>query len=335
MILVTGGTGLVGSHLLYSLAQNDHRIRAIYRSDKKLAQVKHVFSYFTDDIEPLFSKIEWVKGDILDVSLLEDHFKDIKMVYHCAALVSFDPKDYHSLRKINIEGTANIVNLCISNKVSKLCYTSSIAAIGDEKPGTEINEESPWDPDADHNVYAITKYGAEMEVWRGTQEGLNAVIVNPGIILGGGFWRTGSGSLFYKVNKGTSHYTTGITGYVDVQDVVRSMIELMNSEIVNERFILISENWSYKDYIYAVAEQLGAKAPEKEATPWLLNIGWRLDWLRSRLYGKRRRLTKQIARSLLSESVYSNKKIRRAIGIEFKSIRKSIEEVSRHFLKDY
>ena len=333
MILVTGGTGLVGSHLLYKLTQTEEKVRAIYRSEEKIKAVKHVFSYFTKEVEPQFSKIEWMKGDILDIPSLEENFKGISHVYHCAALVSFDPNDYHSLRKINIEGTANIVNLCISNNISKLCYTSSIAAIGEEKPGMEITEESPWNSEVDHSVYAITKYGAEMEVWRGTQEGLNTVIVNPGIILGGGFWKSGSGSLFRRIHKGMDYYTLGKTGYVDIHDVTDNMFYLMNSNIVNERFILISENWSYKKFIQTVARELKVNVPKKEAKPWLLNIAWKLDWIKYHLGSKRRRLIKQTVQSIQTESIYSNKKIK-SLGIKFKSIDTSITEVSLQFSQE-
>ena len=335
MILVTGGTGLVGSHLLYKLTHTENQVRAIYRSEDKLDLVKKVFLNFTEDVEPLFSKIEWVKGDILDITLLEEHFQNVTNVYHCAALVSFDPNDYYPLRKINIEGTANIVNLCIANNISKLCYTSSIAAIGEEKPGMEITEESPWNPEADHSVYAITKYGAEMEVWRGTQEGLDAVIVNPGIILGAGFWKSGSGSLFKRIYKGLDYYTLGKTGYIDVHDVIDTMFDLMNSKIINERFILVSENWTFKKFIETVATQLSIEIPKKEAKSWLLNLGWKLDWVRNFLGSKRRKLTKNTAQSLQSESIYSSKKIKKALGVEFKPIESSIEEVSQFFLKEF
>jgi len=334
MILVTGGTGLVGSHLLYKLSQTEDKIRAIYRSEEKLNAAKHVFSYYTTDVESAFSKIEWVKGDILDIPGMTNYFQDISIVYHCAALVSFEPNDYYSLRKTNIEGTANVVNLCIANNISRLCYVSSVAAIGEEDPGIEINEDSPWNTEADHSPYAITKYGAEMEVWRGTQEGLDAIILNPGIILGGGFWRSGSGSFFKRIFKGLSYYTNGITGYVDIQDVTDIMIKLMHSDISNERFIIVSENWSFKDFIQTVSKNLKVNPPNKEAKPWQLQIAWRLDWLRHFIRGKRRRLTKQMSRSTLSESIYSSSRIKKVIDYEFKPIKKSIEEVSRLFLRE-
>ena len=194
MILVTGSTGLVGAHLLYKLISNNEKVRAIYRNEGKLNNVKKVFSTYIDDYKNLFENIDWVKADILDIPSLSKAFKGIDYVYHCAAFVSFEPDKYHLLRRTNIEGTANIVNLCISNSIKKLCYVSSIATIGNELNNNPITEDSVWNPEEEHSVYAITKYGAEMEVWRGTQEGVDAIIVNPGVILGVGktqnYWKT-------------------------------------------------------------------------------------------------------------------------------------------------
>ena len=334
MILVTGGTGLVGSHLLYKLTLKDFRVRAIYRSKDKIEAVKHVFSYYTDDVDALFSKIEWVEATINDISSLTTAFNNITKVYHCAAFISFDTNDYYALRRINIEGTANIVNFCISNKVEKLCYVSSIATIGDAENNALITENEHWNPEEEHSVYAITKYGAEMEVWRGTQEGLNAVVVNPGIIIGSGFWKSGSGSLIKRIYKGMPYYTNGVVGYVDVNDVVSIMLKLMESEIQNNRYILISENLSYKDFFVKVATQLGVKPPRKKASKSLLNIAWRLDWLRAFLRNKRRRLTKNTSKSITTVSNYSNEKIVTELHYNFKTIDESIAQTSQLFLMD-
>src|SRR5690606_20249767 len=182
MILVTGGTGLVGSHLLYKLVSNGESVKAIYRREHKLELVKRVFAYYTQDFEALFSKIDWVDADITDVPKLSEAFQNVTYVYHCAAFVSFEPDKYHQLRKINIEGTANVVNLCVANNVKKLCYVSSIAAVGHHADAMQlITEETHWNPEDDNSVYAITKYGAEIEVWSGTQEGFDAIVGNPGI----------------------------------------------------------------------------------------------------------------------------------------------------------
>jgi dihydroflavonol-4-reductase len=257
-------------------------------------------------------------------------------VYHCAALVSFEPNKYKTLRNVNISGTANIVNLCIHNKIKKLCYVSSIATIGHlNNPEKLIDEQTPWNPEADNNVYAITKYGAELEVWRGTQEGLDTVIVNPGIILGAGYWNGGSsGNLFKQIYNGMRYYANGITGYVDVWDVVNTMLLLMSSPIKNESFILVSENLSFKTFQTKTANALRVEPPNKEAKPWLLNMAWRIDWLTFKILGKRRSLSKQTAKSAVSVSKYDNSKLKSMMNFEFKPIDKSIQEICKLYLKD-
>ncbi|MFD2543259.1 NAD-dependent epimerase/dehydratase family protein [Lacinutrix gracilariae] len=335
MILVTGGTGLVGSHLLYELVKNHQKVRAIYRNKAKIEAVKKVFSYFTEEVNILFNKIEWIEADILNIPQLTEAFTGITKVYHCAAFISFDVKDYYALRKTNIEGTANIVNLSIANNIEKLCYVSSIATLGNKEDGSLIDEDSFWNPEAVNSVYSITKNGAEMEVWRGTQEGLDAVIVNPGIILGAGFWHSGSGLLFKKVNNKLSYYTTGTTGYVDVKDVVQCMVQLMTSSIVNQRFIVVAKNLSFKQCTEIIAKHLHVKPPKKQATPLILAIAWRADWLKSFFTGKPRMLTKQNASSALSITNYNNQKIKEALDFNFTPIEKSIENISKSFLKEH
>ncbi|WP_179375223.1 SDR family oxidoreductase [Winogradskyella wichelsiae] len=336
MILVTGGTGLVGSHLLFQLLKSDQPIRATYRNEKTLKRVKHVFSYFSEDVEMLFNKIEWIEADINNVPQLQDAFKNITHVYHCAAFVSFEPNKYKLLRTINIKGTANIVNLCVAYKIKKLCYVSSIAAVGHHTdPEKLIDEETDWNPEDDNTIYAITKYGAELEVWRGTQEGLDAVIVNPGIILGAGYWNGGSsGNLFKRIYNGLPFYTNGITGYVDVWDVVSIMENLMKSTIKNEGFILISESLTFKSFFIKTAKALKVKAPKREAKPWLLSIGWRLDWLTHKLLRRRRTLSKQASKSAISITKYDASKIKDTLNFKFKSIDQSIKEVSELFIRD-
>lgn len=334
MILVTGGTGLVGSHLLYKLSLTENKIRAVYRTQSKIQKAKHVFSYFTDDVDSLFNKIEWIEADILDVPKLQEAFIGVTKVYHSAALVSFDPNDYYKLRKTNIEGTANVVNLCLSHKIEKLCYVSSIATLGKEDGKTVITENTYWNPDFDNSVYAITKYGAEMEVWRSTKEGLNTVIVNPGIILGGGFWKLGSGALFRKIHQGMSYYTTGILGYVDVIDVVDGMIKLMQSDLINERYIMVADNRSFKDFSEMVAGEMHVDAPKKEAKPWQLQIAWRMDWLNYFFKRKYRKFTKQMASSVLHHSVYSSNKLITDLNFEFKPLEESISHTCELFIMD-
>jgi len=320
MILVTGGTGLVGAHLLYHLSLQNNKIRAIYRNSNNLNSVKTIFGYYTKNVTALYNKIEWIKADILDISSLEVAFKNVSYVYHVAALVSFEEKDYRKMRKVNIEGTANIVNFCIDNKIKKLCYVSSIATIEKLNSKKQITEESDWNGEKNNYGYAITKYGAELEVWRGAQEGLNIVIVNPGVIIGPGFWQKSTGMFFTKIKNGFNYYTTGITGFVGVNDVVKAMLSLMASNIVNKRYLLVSENKSFKEILSLIAEALHVKKPSIEVKPWLSELLWRIDYLKSKITGKKGILSKNAAQSSHHYFLYSSAKIKRELQFEFEPI---------------
>lgn len=333
MILVTGGTGLVGAHvLLHLLEDKEESIRAIYRNSEHIQKTKSLFeSYHKSN---LFSKIAWVEADIIDVPSLEIAFQDITQVYHCAGFISFNPDDEDQLRKINIEGTANIVNFCIDKKVQKLCHVSSIAALGDLAPHeTEVTETTEWNPEVLHSDYAISKYGAEMEVWRGLQEGLQVVIVNPGIILGPGFWNQGSGLLFTTIQKGMPFYTRGSSGYVAVTNVVAIMKQLMDSACSGERFILIAENRSYKDIITTIAQKIGAQKPKLEAKSFLLHFAWRFDYVLSKLLIVKRKLSKHSVISLQSTDTFSSQKIQTYLGYRFKAIDGYLDEMVEYFRK--
>ncbi|WP_142784203.1 NAD-dependent epimerase/dehydratase family protein [Changchengzhania lutea] len=333
MILVTGGTGLVGAHLLYKLIGNGENVRAIFRNDKKLINVKTVFNTYTQDEDTFFNSIEWFKADLLDIPSLTEAFKGITHVYHCAAFVSFEPDKYHILRKTNIEGTANIVNLCLAFNVEKLCHVSSIATLGTPAKNETITETTHWNPELENSIYAITKYGAEMEIWRGTQEGLDAVIVNPGVIIGAGIWRYGTGALFKRAHHGLSYYTSGTVGLVAVEDVTAIMIQLLKSDIKNERFVLVAKNWTYKTFLQTLATSVGSSPPQKLASPFLLNIAWKLDWLTYKLTGKRRQLTRHLVKSLQSETTYSSNKIETALNYKFKPIHETIMFTGAQFQK--
>ncbi len=325
---------MVGSHLLYKLSKKHDQLRAIYRDEKKIPQVKRVFTYYDDSADEVFKKIEWVKSTLNDIPSLSEAFNGIEVVYHCAAMVSFDPADYHKLRKSNIEGTANMVNLSLEFGIKKFGYVSSVAALGGKDNDEPINEETPWNPDYDHSVYAITKYGAEMEVWRGVQEGLDTIIINPGIIVGPGFWRSSSGSLFTRISRGMKYYVDSVKSYVDIHDVVNTFIELMESDVRNERFLQVAENLPVRDFIEMVAAELEVDSPDKKATHLMLQLGWRFDWIRSKLLKKRRRLTKQTALALSQDSIYDNSKMKKRLAFEYKPILSSVRETSQFFIAD-
>ncbi|MEE9348904.1 MAG: SDR family oxidoreductase [Flavobacteriaceae bacterium] len=333
MILVTGGTGLVGSHLLYSLTLLDVKIRAIHRNKSNINAVKNVFSYYTDDFEKLFKKIEWLEADVTDVPSLEKAYKDVTIVYHCAAIVSFDKRNYKKMRQINIEGTANMVNFAISQKIDKFCFVSSIATIEKNLTNKPIDETNEWNTETNNYGYAITKYGAEMEVWRATQEGLQVVIVNPGVILGSGFWHNGPGELFTKFYNEFKFYTEGVTGFVGVKDVVKAMIQLMQSDVVNERFILVSKSTSFKNLFFLIADAFGKKRPTIKVGKILSNIAWRFEWLKCLITKKSPLITKHSASASLSSYTYSSDKIKKTIGFEFESFDNTVTDVCGDYLK--
>lgn len=334
MILVTGGTGLLGSHLLLHLSKKEQKIKALYRSDEKLEHVKAVFAYYENNYDELFDNIEWVKGDILDLPFLELIFKNITKVYHSAAIVAFDRESEKLMKKVNIIGTANIVNLCLENNISKLCHVSSISTLSKPLDGSETTEEDYWNPDAVNSGYGISKNGAEMEVWRGIEEGLNSVIVNPSIIIGPGFWSTSSGKLFDTVNNGIRFYTNGTSGFVGVNDVVRAMILLMDSNVVNERFILNSENLSYKKVFTSLALNLNVKPPTVKARKWMLALAWRLDVLKSTLFGTKQRLNEDSAKSAMNTNKFSNKKILETFKFSFEPIENVMKNVADIYLSE-
>lgn len=333
MILVTGGTGLVGSHLLYHLSLTKDKIRAIYRSEDKIKLTKRVFGYYTQD-DTFFNKIEWLKADVTNVPSLEKAFKNIDIVYHCAAIVSFDARDYQQMRKVNIEGTANMVNFALANKITKFCFVSSIATIEKNTSNNLITETNEWNTETNNYGYAITKYGAEMEVWRATQEGLDAVIINPGVILGSGFWHNGPGELFTKFYNEFKFYTEGITGFVGVKDVVKTMILLMESPIKNERFILVSENSSFKDLFFKIADAFHKKRPHIKVGKTLSNIAWRLEAVKSFFTNKSPLITKHSASASLSKYEYSSAKIKNALNFTFEKLEDTIAAICEDFLKD-
>ena len=332
MILVTGGTGLVGSHLLFNLSQQKEKVVAIYRKNSDLKAVKRVFSFYANDFEDLFDSINWIEADLTDVYSLTKAFEGITQVYHSAAMISFKASDYKKMRKINIGGTANVVNLCITNNIKKLCFVSSIAAVGKSSSDTEITENGEWNIEDNNYGYAITKYGAEIEVWRGAQEGLDVVIVNPAVILGPGYWENSTGKLFTNIYNGLNLYTEGITGFIGVTDVVNIMIQLMKSNIKNERFILVSKNDSFKNILFAIADGFGKKRPGLKITKPMSNLFWRLEWLLYKITNRIPLMTKHTAQAAHNTYFFSNHKILEAIGYEFEAIEDTIKLTCKHYL---
>ncbi|EAS20370.1 conserved hypothetical protein [Flavobacteria bacterium BBFL7] len=330
MILVTGGTGLVGGHLLYRFRESGIPTRALYRDLKSIDKTRAIFNSYGAEKEALVDDIEWIQGDVLEIPSLEQAMNGVTQVYHCAAIVDGAP--FWQMKKVNITGTSNVINTAQAYQVKKLCYVSSIATLGDPVGQRAINEEDFFNLDAKNSNYAISKYGGEMEAWRATQEGMNVVIVNPGVIIGEGNWESGSGKLFSQTYKQQPFYTNGSSGFVDVRDVTKVMIQLMNSDIVNERFIIVQSSIHYKEVLSKISHSLKKKAPRILVPKWMLYIISAImkigQWI-----GFKRGLERTTVQSLTSHSKYDGSKITKFVDFNYTPIDKSILRVSDYYLK--
>ena len=297
-IVVTGAAGLVGSELTKQLLDKDYKVTAIYHSTP--LHISH---------PNLIIK----QCDILDTFSLEEIMQDATHVYHCAAIVSFESKNERRLLKINVEGTANVVNACISANVQKLIHVSSVSSLGRIRNGETVTEQMNWTEETSNSIYGKSKYLGELEVWRGIGEGLQAAIVNPSIILGGDNWHNGSSALFKSAYDEFKYYTEGTTGFVDVRDVACAMILLMNSKISRQRFILSAENLSYRQIFSMMARCFDKNPPYKKVTAAMSAFIWRYAAVRRFLTGKKQLLTKETVRTAQSSVKYDATKILQAL----------------------
>lgn len=297
MILVTGASGFLGSHLVKYLSAKGQPVRALYNKHAPSEELKSL------------PNISWARYDLLDIYEVEEMMKGITEVYHCAAIVSFNPDKADDILHFNAESTANIVNQALQQGIRKMVHVSSVAAIGRTKAKREITEEEEWEESKYNSIYGKSKYAAELEVWRGIGEGLNAAIINPTIILGAGNWDEGSAGLMKMVYNEFPFYTTGITGWVDVEDVVRIMYMLMQSDVSAERFILSSGNEAYKDVFTMMAKELGKKPPHIKASPLLTGLIWRWFTLLRIMGRKKNLITKETAANAQNVSLYNNTKL--------------------------
>jgi dihydroflavonol-4-reductase len=316
MILITGATGFLGAELAKLLVTAGNSIRCTKRTTSTIPVL----------LAPFKAQIEWVDADLLDIFALENALDGIIQVYHCAAWVSLKAADKEPMINTNVTGTANLVNLCTERGV-RIVHVSSIAAIGLAKPGELTTENHHLEQSVENDGYAISKLESEMEVWRGIAEGLDAVIVNPSLIIGASAGRQGSGVFFETIRKGLKFYTTGSIGFVDVEDVAKCMIALMNSNITAERYVVSAENYNYKDITTEVANGFGIKPPAILAKPWVMEVAWRGATFVGAITGKAPAIDKTSAQTASLNRDFDNSKIKKAIGIEFKPISKTILEI--------
>ncbi len=327
MKLVTGGSGFLGAHLLAELTQKHERIRALYRDLKGIEKVREVFRYSFKEEAPLFDKIEWIQGDLNDCMVLSEALKGITEVYHVAGLINFEWRRHSELKKTNTTGTANLVNCCLEAKVKKLCYISSIAALGQI---TNTQGQDSFDPPSFKDPYGLTKYGGELEVWRGAQEGLQVIILRPGVILGEGYWRSGSGFLLKFVSTEPTWYPPGGTGFVDVKDVVAFSINLMEGPVYNQAFTLVGHNLTYLEVLQKIGHSLGSKKSPKRKIPlWVGLIGHYLDFLRAWITGSTQRLPKAYIYAMFEASSYDGTAATNLVPLTYTELDKTLDRICR------
>lgn len=327
--LVTGATGMLGTHVMLELLSRGIKVRALYRSTASQSMVQKIFDFYQSS--NLYAQIEWVDGDVLDIPSLHEAMQCCDVVYHCAAVVSYHRKDRNEMYTINIEGTANIVNVCLDLGIAQLCHVSSIAAIGRTADGQTLSEKNEWENSSLNTHYGITKYLSEMEVWRGIQEGLHAVIVNPGFIIGPGDPHRSSTNVFSKINEGLPAYPPGGTGFVSASDVARAMVDLVQKKINGQRYILVSESLSMHQVFNSIGAALGKKHMTRIATPTLLFMGRVVEFLKEIFTGKKALVTKETTRNAQVRFYYNTEKISKKLNFEFQPIDAAVEQAARFF----
>lgn len=335
MILVTGGTGFLGSHLLYRLAKTGSPIKAIYRKKEKLQYVRKIFDiYDSDNAFALFEKINWVHADVLDLPSLEPHFNNVTQIYHLAGMVSYDKKDFPRMMKVNREGTANMVNFALKYKVAKFCFVSSTAAVSfnSEDRKAPLIEANRWSQSSTTSGYAISKYSAEKEVWRGIEEGLSAFIINPCIILGAGNWNDSSLTILKLADRGFPFYAMGINAIVDVRDVVECMYRGMNENLPSDRYLCTGESISFRTLMNLLADKLYRPRPRWKAGWLITKVALILDASKG-ILGYKRTLTQESIKTSQSVTYYDSSKLKNILDIQFHSVEETIDFAVKNRIK--
>ncbi|NNC82115.1 MAG: NAD-dependent epimerase/dehydratase family protein [Flavobacteriales bacterium] len=318
MVFITGATGLVGTRLVYDHVSQGIQVRALRRASSDMDEFYAVLRFYhqNDDIDSLTERIEWVEGDLLDMAVHDTYLDGCARCYHAAAIVSFHRRDHQKMYEVNVSGTAHMVNACLRAEIP-LCHISSIAALGRTAREGEFTEASVWKDSPYNSAYAKSKYRAEMEVWRGIEEGLKASIVNPSVVLGAGSAVRSSGALFGAVKEGMPFYTEGGTNIVDVRDVSEIAMRLMERQQYSERFILNSASLPYRSVLDSIADALGKRRPHIRVGSSALNLLWRLNSLKDMIFRTKSKVTEETALSSTTTYRYSNDKVKQRLDYSF------------------
>ncbi|NLU40051.1 MAG: NAD-dependent epimerase/dehydratase family protein [Bacteroidales bacterium] len=337
-VLVTGATGMLGSRLVFDLFSLGVKVRAIYRSQARIDIFRRYIKLYGGDPERVVEWVEWCEADLLNFHEMKDALEGVEMVYHCAAMVSFYLPDRSEMLRINVNGTGNLVNACLETGVKRICHVSSIAALGKAEGDGPIDETATWIPEEKHSGYSIAKFHSEMEIWRGVEEGLKAIIVNPSVIIGPGDWKNGSSAFYGQLARGLRFYSSGATGFVDVRDVSAAMLLLTHDEnflqACGNRFLLNAANLSYREFFTKIALSINAKVPTLPVTNVMLSLAWRLAFLAGKVTGNKPQITQETALSASKKATYNGSRICREYGFTYRPIDESIIEIGKIYLTD-
>lgn len=328
MILITGASGLLGSQISLDLLKKGEKLKLFYHSSNSKEKLIKYFNHFQLSETIITSQIIWFQGDTRSLHDVEEAMLDCDKVIHCAALVSFSKRKFNLLFQINREGTANCVNIALKLGIKRFIYISSTAAIGSdsEKNETIKRETNHWNGNEKVSSYSLSKYSAEKEVWRGIEEGLNAVILNPSVIFGAGYWNDSSLKILRTIKGGLKYYTSGANAFVDARDISEITTRMLDSDIEGERFLLTGTNIAFKDLFFIIADRLKVKRPSVLAGPFLTGLAWRMDSLRCFITRKEPTITKESAASSQSIQIYSSEKITTFFpDFEFRKIEDTID----------
>jgi dihydroflavonol-4-reductase len=326
MIFLTGATGLVGNFLARALLQNGYKVTALKRVNSDLSLLNDIAGQIT-----------WIEGDILDMPFLLSSLKNIDTVIHSAALVSYLPKHKNLLYKINVEGTSNVVNASIENGVKNFLHISSIAALGKEKKQEVVTEDIPYTDSPSATNYSRSKYLAELEVFRGGEEGLNTCVVNPSIILGPGDWNKGSSQLFRYVWEKGSFYSSGKMNFIDVRDVCDIVLQLLpqTGKLNGEKFILNAGQTTYECFFAEIAQRFQVRKPSYEAGHFLKSIAWRVEALKSMITGKDPLITRETSMVGKYNYYYDSSKLTTLLQFRFRPLSDTLDWTCDELLKKY
>ena len=322
MIAVTGANGLLGSYVVRTLLRHQEPFLAIKRRDSDVSLLHDVNE-----------KITWYDADILDVVSLNEAFKNVTHVIHSAAVVSYNPTRARQVMDINVQGTRNVVNACLTNGVNRIVHVSSVAALSAQKGQSTITEENKWVDSQYQTVYAKSKYLSELEIFRGQEEGISSVIVSPSFILADANWDNSSAQVFKYIWRQTPFFSDGAINYVDVVDVAKIIYALLRMPIEAERFIVSAGKMPYKELFGLIAKGLGKKIPSIRVNKSFLKIGAYFELLRSILSGSEPRLTKETARIAGADYLFENRKIVDRLNFEFQPIDKTLQRCCRYYIE--